>query len=161
MEPANVNVCDVSLGQESEPRHDSSRRSDCHDLAALDTYFGKRKPVAKVVTSLNMYDYIKSFELENISALPSIPDQYFKSLLLYIVQISRALSHCHKHDLVHGNYNMSKVMVQRLGEGTVTHTKTDHNFNEINFILANFEPYQVFRYLQIYEEEEPLMSHAL
>ena len=52
--------------------------------------------------------------LGNLSGLPKIPEFYMRCLLGFIIQISRAFSHCHKHNLVHGNFNLSKVLVQRI-----------------------------------------------
>ena len=77
---------------------------------AVDTYFGKRAPAGRVCLSMNAYEFIRSFELANISALPAVPDVYVKCLFIYIIQISRALSHCHQHGLTHGNLNLSKVL---------------------------------------------------
>ncbi|MGB1604122.1 MAG: hypothetical protein ACPIOQ_65930, partial [Promethearchaeia archaeon] len=52
--------------------------------------------------SKNIYDTIKSFNLGNLSELPTIPKYYQKFLFSYIIHISSAFSHVHKYDLIHG-----------------------------------------------------------
>lgn len=60
--------------------------------------------------SKNMYDLIKSMNLGNLSSLDKIPDYYVKMLLGYVIQISKAFAHTHSNGLVHGNFNLSKVI---------------------------------------------------
>ena len=43
----------------------------------------------------------------------TIPDFYCSWMLRYIIYVSRAFAHAHKHDLVHGKFNLSKVSVQQ------------------------------------------------
>lgn len=59
-----------------------------------------------------MYQLIGSANLGNLSALPMIPKEYIKMILAYIIQISRAFSHTHQNGLIHGNFNLSKVIAQ-------------------------------------------------
>ena len=46
--------------------------------------------------SQNMYQLIGSMNLGNLAAFQQIPREYTKMLLGYIIQISRAFSHCHE-----------------------------------------------------------------
>ena len=51
--------------------------------------------------------------LGNLSAMKQIPDFYVSFILRYIIQIARAFAHAHKNNLVHGVFNLSKVVVQK------------------------------------------------
>ena len=64
--------------------------------------------------SQNFYGIIKSFNLGNLSALNRIPEFYIKHLIQYIVNISAGLAQAHKHDLIHGDFNLSKVIAQKI-----------------------------------------------
>ena len=64
--------------------------------------------------SQNFYDIIKSFNLGNLSALNRIPEFYIKHLIQYIVNISASLAQAHNHDLIHGDFNLSKVIAQKI-----------------------------------------------
>lgn len=77
------------------------------------TYFGMRKPISYVKPAKNMYEMIRFMNLGSLSGLPCIPDFYMRFLLGYIIQISRSMAHAHRSNLVHGNFNLSKVLVQR------------------------------------------------
>jgi len=46
--------------------------------------------------------------------LEKIPDFYVTMLVGFIVQISAAMAHAHKHGLVHGNLSPAKILVQKL-----------------------------------------------
>ena len=70
-----------------------------------------RKNVADINPSKNVYDYIKRMKLGNLSGLPKIPICYLSFLLDYIQQISVSLAHAHSHDLVHTEFNLSKVLI--------------------------------------------------
>jgi hypothetical protein len=52
--------------------------------------------------------------LGNLATLNQIPKYLVKFLLQYIIGIAEVLEHAHKHDLVHGCFNLSKVAVQQL-----------------------------------------------
>ena len=95
----------------------SSRRSQIMKLDTLPdeemTYFGTRKKLKDVKISSNVYDTIKSFNLGNLSELPTIPKYYQTFLLSFIIHISSAFSHVHKYDLIHGKFDLSKVVAQR------------------------------------------------
>ena len=88
---------------------------------------------------MNMYSTIKSFALGNLSVVQVMPDFYCKMLLNFIIQISRALAFAHQHGVVHGNLDLSKVLVQRMrprdGSGTMECSW---------FKLVNLEPFRVF-----------------
>ena len=100
--------------------------------------------------SLNTYQTIEKMGLGNLSSRPEIPKAYIKFLLRYIINISRAFYHSHLHNLVHGNFDLSKTVLQRF-EYCKRHThetcEHDDNFFEsnecINFFLVNFEPWSV------------------
>ena len=49
--------------------------------------------------------------LGNISNFPNIPIFYVKILLDYIIHLSRAFSFLHQYDVVHGAFNLSRVIV--------------------------------------------------
>lgn len=49
-------------------------------------------------------------------------------LLKFIISISKAIQHAHKHNCIHGNISLSKVIVQK-----------EHH----SFYLTNFEPFRV------------------
>ena len=49
----------------------------------------------------------------HISVMKQIPDFYVSFVLRYIIQIARAFAHAHKNNLVHGNFNLTKVVVQK------------------------------------------------
>ena len=66
---------------------------------------------AKPNISKNVYEQIMRMNLGNLSTLPEVPDSYACFLVRYIIYISRAFSHAHKNDLVHGKFNPSKVKV--------------------------------------------------
>ena len=61
-----------------------------------------------------MYEMIAKLNLSNLSNYPKIPEFYMRALLGYMIQISRTLAHAHKHGLVHGALNLSKVLVQKV-----------------------------------------------
>lgn len=50
--------------------------------------------------------------LGHLSGLDKIPSFYMRFLLGYMIQMSRTLAHAHRHGLVHGRYNLTKVLVQ-------------------------------------------------
>ena len=106
--------------------------------------------------SMNMYQLIGSAKLGNLSALPMIPIDYIKMLLAYIIQISRAFSHTHNNGLIHGNFNLSKVISQSFSSQSPLQKKASNkqmnlekpinifNTSDIyNYFLVNFEPWQV------------------
>lgn len=49
----------------------------------------------------------------NISELDQVPKFYARCLLGFMIQISRVFAHAHKHNLIHGAFDLSKVMVQQ------------------------------------------------
>ena len=140
--------------------HYSELPTSKRELIKLDTFFGIRRPPEKVLTSRNCYQYIKDQDLSKLSAMTSVPDFYFKSLLLYIIHISRSMAHAHKHDVAHGNYDLSKVIVHKLPKfcGKINF---DHNFNETNFYVTNFEPFQVFKHIKEFTEDESGFADVL
>ena len=60
-----------------------------------------------------MYDVIEAMKLDNLSILKHIPDFYVSFIFRYIIQIARAFARCHKNNLVHGNFDFSKVLAQK------------------------------------------------
>ena len=57
---------------------------------------------------------IESMDLGNLSALEKIPEFYIKTVLKYLITISKAFSFCHKFDLVHGNFGLTKVLAHTI-----------------------------------------------
>jgi hypothetical protein len=84
---------------------------------STETFYGKREPPESIKVSLNMYNKIKHLDLGNLSSLPAIPEHYQRILIGYIIQISRSLAYAHQHNLVHGNFNLSKVLCQKVAAG--------------------------------------------
>ena len=119
------------------------------DHSKLDTYFGIRKPIEMVNVSLNMYAFIKHLNLIHFSQMRQIPELYVKALFLYIIQVSKALGHAHKHGLVHGKFDLSKVIIQRMKFSSLN-PDYDHTFNEFNYYVTSFEPFTVFRMMKEY-----------
>jgi len=115
-----------------------------------------------------MYDMIRRLNLGNLSGLPRIPEYYIRCLLGYIIQISRAMAHAHENGLVHGKFNLSKILVQQktLKESEVITMQSIRNRRTslkrsstmdldqrnltFNFYISNFEPFQVLRLLHEY-----------
>lgn len=116
-----------------------------------------------------MYSMIKWFNLGNLSGLPQIPRFYVALLLEYIIQVSRAMCYAHKHNCVHGNFNLSKVIAQKVVQAAAPRSPScGHNspsqhaaaqkegstsrvqniaslekdeHQKHNFYVTNFEPY--------------------
>lgn len=84
---------------------------------STETFYGKREPPESIKVSLNMYNKIKHLNLGNLSSLPAIPEHYQRILIGYIIQTSRSLAYAHRHNLVHGNFNLSKVLCQKVAAG--------------------------------------------
>ena len=75
------------------------------------TYFGSRTHTDDIKKSMNVSQLIKEMNLGNLSGHSKIPEIYIRSLLGYLVQISQAMRYAHQNGLVHGNYNLSKIVV--------------------------------------------------
>ena len=115
----------------------------------------QKKPKRKVNISQNMFQSIKWFNLGNLSANSKIPNFLIKFMLKYVIQISRALAHTHKHGLIHGNLCLSKVMVQKFfyKEGSASESISMSSLMDEDasqgvqciptFFLTNFEPWLV------------------
>ena len=86
-------------------------------------------------------------DLGNLSGLPKIPQYYLQFLLSYISQISVSLAHAHNHDLVHTNFNLSKVLIQN-SESFKKRIHFEHNEQVYKYHITNFEPYVVYKYLK-------------
>ena len=101
---------------EAKHNHQAAIAADNKHKKTLknETFYGKRKPAEQVKASKNMYSMIKWFNLGNLSGLPQIPSFYAKLLLEYIIHVSRAMYYAHKHNCVHGNFNLSKVIAQKV-----------------------------------------------
>lgn len=76
------------------------------------TYYGPRKHPDSIQVSRNMYEMIKWMDLGNLSGLQKIPDFYIRFLIGYMVQVADALSYAHKQELIHGKFDLSKVIIQ-------------------------------------------------
>jgi DNA-binding helix-hairpin-helix protein with protein kinase domain len=101
-----------------------------------------------------VYQYIKQLGIEHFTTSQKIPDSYFKALVVYIYQVSRAMAHVHKHGLVHGNLNLSKVLVQRVNKLKVRESDFNQDFSSENFFVTNFEPYQVQKVAQSFSAQQ-------
>jgi len=51
------------------------------------------------------------------------------------------MAHAHKHGLIHGNLNLSKVLVQKVNRLKIRETEFDKDFSKENFFVTNFEPF--------------------
>ena len=76
------------------------------------SYLGYRKGFDDVKTAKNVYESIRFMNLGQMSGLSTIPDFYVRFLLGYIIQISRAMAHAHRNRLIHGHFDLSRVLVQ-------------------------------------------------
>ena len=73
------------------------------------------------------------------------------------------MAHAHSHDLVHGNFGLSKVLVQRtilkggeevnIGKKLTSARSSDHEANnaDYKFFISNFEPYTVYKTIAKYQ----------
>ena len=77
-------------------------------------FYGKRMLIKDLKVSKNYYTMIKHFNLGNLSALNRIPEFYAKHLIQLIIDISGAMAHAHKHDLTHCDFNLSKIIAQKI-----------------------------------------------
>jgi len=115
--------------------------------------------------SQNVHDLIKEMKMGNIRGTEKIPEAYVWALLEYIVQTSRALAHAHHHDVVHGKYGLSKVLMQRRGTGTQCGNSdpcfTFGDGKDYHFIVINFEPWTVEQLMKLFESGESPFSAAL
>ena len=147
----------------------TSQGSLLENPASTETFYGKREPPESVKVSLNMYKKIKELDLGNLSSLPAIPEHYQRILIGYIIQTSRSLAYAHGHNLVHGNFNLSKVLCQKVAAGcqsdpnltgklATQHQRASIDWDIDNFYIVNFEPYQVYRYLEQYSKAGKLQK---
>jgi len=60
--------------------------------------------------SKNMYELVYSLKLGNLSAMKDLPRSYILLILQYIMQVSLGFIHAHSQDLIHGNFNLSRVI---------------------------------------------------
>ena len=87
--------------------------------------------------SINVYGLIKKMNLGNLGNLPQIPKDYVIFIFKYLLQVSRSFAHIHEHNMVHGNFKLSKVIAQRQTNSTETST--------IKFIIVNLEPWTIHK----------------
>ena len=150
----------------------SSRRAQTSAAAKqTDTFFGVRKAPNQIKRAKNMYDMIKCLNLGNLSGPTKIPEFYVRCLLDYIIQISKAMSHAHKHDLVHGSFSLSKILAQSRKTDNKDATridkvkntsqckrastlKSDQRHGNYNFMVTNFEPFEVLKMMRKYTQED-------
>jgi hypothetical protein len=137
-----------------------------HDKKGKMSYLGYRQPMHEIRPAKSVYETIRYMNLGQMSALNTIPDYYVRFLLGYVIQVSRAMAHAHRNGLVHGHFDLSRVLVQSyrlnskereaLGGGQDSGRRsllrrTSLNFldptRNYNFMVGNFEPYQVTRKL--------------
>ena len=111
--------------------------------------------------------------LGNLSALKEVPHFYYGFLCRYMQKISLAFIHAHDQNLIHGNFNLSKVIAQRLaknkenknvtssnssrvGLGSAKESGSSEDFNRedldsYNYFLTNFEPWRVDQKIKEFE----------
>ena len=65
------------------------------------------------INSMNVYDFVSSMELGNLSHSRQIPELYVQQILKFLIHISRAFSHIHENGMIHGNFGLSKVICQK------------------------------------------------
>lgn len=130
------------------------------------SYLGYRKPLTEIKSARNVYETIHYMNLGQMSGLKTIPEFYVRFLLGYVIQVSRAMAHAHSNKLVHGHFDLSRVLVQtynlnqyemeQINKSTKTGVralvrKTSLDFEQkkqnYNFHVSNFEPYQVTKKL--------------
>ena len=85
--------------------------------------------------SINVYGFIKQMNLGNLGNLATIPKDYVNFIFKYILQVSRSFAHIHEHDMVHGNFKLSKVIAQRQTNST--------DIGTVRFIIVNLEPWVI------------------
>ena len=64
------------------------------------------------------------------------------------MDVSKSFAYTHKHDLIHGNFNLSKVIAQKFKNSkNITNNKHSQNkiYEDINFIVSNYEPYIIYK----------------
>ena len=76
------------------------------------SYLGFKRPLNDVKLARNVFEAIKYMNLGQLSGLRAIPEFYVRFLLGYIIQVSRAMAHAHRNGLVHGRFDLSRVLVQ-------------------------------------------------
>lgn len=91
-----------------------------------------------------MYMVLKNMQLGHLSALAEIPQELQQLVLLYIIDVSKIFAHVHSHQLVHGNFNLSKTLFQRRSQHSSASTKDILSSAEKpRFFVTNFEPWKV------------------
>jgi hypothetical protein len=115
-----------------------------------------------------MYDFIKSMNLGNLSSLKSIPEYFVNCLLKFIIHVTRAFAHAHENNIVHGNFNLARVVAQKIEDRNILNQYSSRSFigkatargdgapapdtatsqhasnnHHINYIVVNFEPWRV------------------
>jgi hypothetical protein len=80
----------------------------------LTHFYGKRLFIKDLKISKNYYTVIKEMKLGNLSALNRIPEFYSKHLIQFIIDISGSMAHAHQHNLIHGEFNLSKIIAQKI-----------------------------------------------
>ena len=93
----------------------------------------------KSQNSMNLYDFISSLELGNLSHTRNIPDLYVQQVLKFLIHISRAFSHIHENGMIHGNFGPTKVICQK--QNLMDET-------DVNYIMVNFEPWKVEKFMK-------------
>lgn len=67
-------------------------------------------------------------QLGNLSSLKQIPEYYVNCLLRFIIHVTRAFAHAHENNIVHGNFNLSRVIAQKLEQRDLRQTYSSRSF---------------------------------
>ena len=119
--------------------------------------------------------------LGNLSAMKEIPKYYITMILQYIMQTSLGFIQAHSNDLIHGHFNLSKVIAQKMDvvfdkessfqknneavENMASPKKDKEKpegelaFDAVNmpdyyYLLTNFEPWAVDQMMKNFQGDE-------
>lgn len=108
-----------------------------------------------------MYAVLKDMQLGHLSTLPEIPRELLQLILLYIIDVSKIFAHVHSHHLVHGNFNLSKTLLQHQDHsGTRSMNDILNSNNQLKFFVTNFEPWKVDQLFQTFNSNHQLGGFA-
>ena len=97
---------------------------------------GQLAPISK-----NMYDFIKEMQLGNLSSLKQIPEFYVNCVLKFIIHVTRAFAHAHENNIIHGNFNLSRVIAQKIecedNDRSHVHVHKKHDTQSTNSLYPN------------------------
>ena len=77
----------------------------------------------QVKPAQNVYEIVQQFKLGSLIQAMSIPDYYVRFIIRFVIHISGALMHAHKHGLIHGHMNLSRVLAIRTSKPRLLNSK--------------------------------------